>query len=84
MRMVRGRSLRAEVERLAHRAMQPNPRAAKTAQRVVSDVRRRGDVALRAHAERWDGLAKGQALEVSSAEMKEALASVSRGFRDAL
>ncbi|MBZ5567128.1 MAG: histidinol dehydrogenase [Acidobacteriia bacterium] len=84
MRIVRGRSLRAEVERLARRATQPNLRAAKTAQRIVSDVRRRGDAALRAHSKRWDGLAKGQALEVSGAEMKEALASVSREFRVAL
>jgi histidinol dehydrogenase len=84
MRIVQGRGLRAEVERLARRAMQPNPKAAQTAQRIVSDVRRRGDVALRAHAERWDGLAQGQALEVPSTEMKQALASVSRGFRDAL
>ncbi len=84
MRMVRGRALKAEVDRLAQRATRMDARAAKTAQRIVTEVRRRGDAALRWYAERFDGLAKGQPFEVPAEEMEAALESVSQGFRHAL
>ncbi len=84
MHMVRGRELSAEVEQLATRGARPNPAAAKSAQRIVSAVRRRGDQALRRYARRFDGLAPDQPMQVPAAEMKAALASVSREFRDAL
>jgi histidinol dehydrogenase len=84
MRTVRGRKLQAEVDRLAKRAAAVDPRIARTAQRIVTDVRHCGDGALRRYAERWDGLAKGEPLQVSATVMNEALNSVSQEFRSAL
>jgi histidinol dehydrogenase len=84
MRTVSGRKLRAEVDRLASRAAAVDPQVARTAQRIVTDVRRRGDRALRRYAERWDGLAAGAPLRVSATIMAEALDSVSHEFREAL
>jgi len=84
MRTVSGRKLQAEVDRLANRAAAVDPQVARAAQRIVTDVRRRGDLALRRHAERWDGLATGAPLQVSAAIMAEALDSVAHQFREAL
>jgi histidinol dehydrogenase len=84
MRIVRGRRTAAEVRRLANRAPAADAATEASARRIVMDVRRRGDVALRRYAERWDGLAAGQPLQVSPGEMKAALGAVSRDFRRAL
>ncbi len=84
MRIVRGRKLREEVARLAERGSARGTQAARTAQRIVSAVRRGGDVALRRYAERWDGLERGAPLTVSVEEMQQALASVPGEFRHAL
>jgi histidinol dehydrogenase len=43
-----------------------------TMQRIVNDVRRNGDRALRRYATRWDGLGKNEPLGVSEAELQEA------------
>jgi histidinol dehydrogenase len=40
--------------------------------RIVNDVRRNGDRALRRYAARWDGLAKDEPMRVTEAEMQEA------------
>jgi histidinol dehydrogenase len=84
MRTVRGRGLKAEVERLAERAAAPQPQAESKVRRIVGDVRRRGDAALRGYASRWDGLKQEEALQAPAAEMKAALDSVSKEFRKAL
>jgi histidinol dehydrogenase len=51
---------------------------------IVSDVRERGEKALTAYAERWDGLQRGQALRASQDEMQSALAALTPRTRDAL
>ncbi len=84
MRIVRGRKARIEVERLAQRAMQFGTGVAKTTQRIVREVRRGGDAALRRYGMRWDGLRSDQAIRVSPAEMNEAVQCVSSEFRSAL
>jgi histidinol dehydrogenase len=43
-----------------------------TVRRIVSDIRRHGDRALRRYATRWDGLKKGEPLRVSEDELHEA------------
>jgi histidinol dehydrogenase len=71
MRIVSGRAAEAVVKRLAARGIQfaeLEPRV----RRMVNDVRRNGDSALRRYAERWDGLAKNQPLRVSEAELTAA------------
>ena len=40
--------------------------------RIVSEVRRTGDRAVRRYATRWDGLGKGEPLRVSEADLQEA------------
>jgi len=40
--------------------------------RIVDDVRKNGDRALRRYAEKWDGLKPKQSLRVSQAEMEKA------------
>jgi histidinol dehydrogenase len=61
-----------------------DPGLEKAVRRIVTGVRRGGDAALRRYAERWDGLERGQALQVTRAEMAGALAGVPRDFRAAL
>jgi histidinol dehydrogenase len=40
--------------------------------RIVADVRRHGDLAVRRYATRWDGLGKGEALRVPEDELHQA------------
>lgn len=83
MRILSGRAAKANVERLASRgsqlsALEPRVR------RVVNDVRTHGDAALLRYAERWDGLAYGQSVKVSSAELEEALRALPPQLRKSL
>ena len=76
MRILSGRDAAKYVESLAHRsakltALDPQVR------RIINDVRRNGDTALRRYAERWDGLERKQFLRVSPAELDEAWSSIS-------
>jgi histidinol dehydrogenase len=71
MRILSGRSATTMVERLASRGTQ-FAKLEPQVRRIVSDVRRRGDHALRRYAERWDGLKGGQSLQVSAAELEHA------------
>jgi histidinol dehydrogenase len=84
MRMVRGRGVRAQVERLAGRALSTDAPLARKVRRIVTEVRRRGDAAVRGYAERWDNLSEGADLQVTGEEMKRALRSVAPEFRAAL
>src|SRR5579862_9532978 len=52
--------------------------------KIVDDVRRDGDPALRRYAEQWDGLVSGQTLLVRQREMKSALRSLAPDLRKAL
>lgn len=68
MRILTGQSAAEMVQSLASRGtcfttLEPRAR------RIINTVRRNGDRALRRYAERWDGLAKNQLLQVGEAEM---------------
>ena len=54
MRIVSGRAAAAAVKRLAARGVQFDALEPRV-RRIVNDVRRGGDRALRRYAERWDG-----------------------------
>ncbi len=84
MRTVRGDKIAAELCRLAERGRAADAATERTARRIVTEVRHRGDVALRGYAERLDGLLDGQPSRVSPEELKTALAAVPRDFRRAL
>jgi histidinol dehydrogenase len=70
MRILSGRGAAVRVEQLAARGasfagFEPRVR------RIVNDVRRRGDTALRKYAERWDSLARKQPIKISTHEMEQ-------------
>jgi len=83
MRIVSGRAASATVKRLAARGTQLaglEPRV----RRIVNDVRRGGDHALRRYAQRWDGLSRNQPLQVSEAKMATALRTLPPQLRKSL
>ena len=83
IRILKGRAAAAKVRQLAARGEQGagvEPRMRK----IVNDVRRRGDKALRSYAERWDGLTRRQAMRVSARELDQALASISPQLKNSI
>jgi histidinol dehydrogenase len=52
--------------------------------RIVNDVRRNGDRALRRYATRWDGLEKNEPVRVADAELRNAWEGISTELRDAI
>jgi histidinol dehydrogenase len=69
MRLLSGRAAVSAVDRIAARGAQPSVVELRV-RRIVDEVRRRGDRALRRYAERWDGLDAGQSLRVTDAELE--------------
>lgn len=72
MRIVSGRSAARAVQRLAKRSMRFGELEPKV-RRIVNEVRRNGDRAVRRYAQKWDGVQKGEAIQVSEEKMSEAL-----------
>jgi histidinol dehydrogenase len=66
--LARDRFVRAVEERGAHDLAEVEP----AVRRIVSNVRRKGDSALRRYALRWDGLSSGEPLRVPEADLHEA------------
>jgi histidinol dehydrogenase len=52
--------------------------------RIVNDVRRNGDRALRRYAARWDGLGKSEPVRVTEAELRKAWQKTAPGLQDAI
>jgi len=52
--------------------------------RIVSEVRRNGDRAVRRYATRWDGLGKGEPLRVPEADLHEAWKQTDPELQDAI
>ncbi len=81
MRVLEGRAaVNYAAKRLLFRDSKTDPKVAHTVERIVCDVRDRGERALRKYAERLDGLEKNESLLVSTQEMESALRSVSKNF----
>ncbi len=59
-------------------------RVEKQVARIVNDVRKKGDKALRKHAEKWDGLKRNQPVRISAGELDQAWHSVPEDFKRAL
>ncbi len=83
MRILSGREAVSMVERIAARGsdfakIEPQVR------RIVNDVRREGDHALRKYTQRWDGLRANQSLRVSIDEIEQARQSLAPPLRKAL
>lgn len=81
---LRGRALTsAQMLAAVPRATQARAEALATAQRIVDDVRARGEDSLREQAERFDGVS-GHAIRVPAAHIQEALDGLDARIRSAL
>ncbi|MFZ0733057.1 MAG: histidinol dehydrogenase [Candidatus Sulfotelmatobacter sp.] len=83
MRILSGRAAAAMVERLAVRGTDL-ARIEPRVRRIVEDVKRGGDRALRRYSEKWDGLARNQPLRVPQQEIAGAWKSLTPELRKAL
>jgi histidinol dehydrogenase len=84
MRTLQGRKAEAFVRALEQRGATDLARVEKQVTRIVNDVRKNSDRALRTYAEKWDGLKSRQPLRVTDAELEKAWGSVSDQFKQAL
>ena len=83
MRILSGAAAAARVREMAARGsryVEVEP----TVRRVIADVRRRGDRALRKYAEKWDDLGRQESLQVSEPELRAAWKAVTPELRAAL
>ena len=71
IRLLSGKAAAARVRKLATRRAQ-YAKVAPVVNRIIRDVRRHGDKALRLYAERWDGLAAGASFQVSEEAIQSA------------
>ena len=83
MRILHARAAEKAVMSLATRATQSSALEPKV-RRIMNDVRQNSDRALRRYAERWDGLAKNQPLQVPEAEIAAAYKTISPDLRQSL
>jgi len=84
MRTLRGRKAEAFVRALEQRGAADLARVEKTVARIVADVRKNGDKALRRYAEKFDSLKAKQPLRVTEAELEQAWNTAPEEFRQAL
>jgi histidinol dehydrogenase len=84
MRTLSGRKAEAFVRALEQRGATDLARVEKQVRRIVADVRKNGDQALRRYAEKWDGLKPKQPLRVPEAELEQAWNAVPDQFKHAL
>src|SRR5271154_563793 len=89
MRLVRtrgsgGKQTRQMLSELELRGARNTARTMPVVQRIVADVRKGGDRALRRHATKLDGLAPQQALEITQSEMKQAWEETPRPLQAAM
>src|SRR5438270_6270642 len=84
MRTLRGRKAEAFVRALEQRGSADLARVEKTVARIVADVRKNGDKALRRYAEKLDSLKAKPPLRVTHAELEQAWSALSEEFKRAL
>ncbi|MBZ5507049.1 MAG: histidinol dehydrogenase [Acidobacteriia bacterium] len=84
MRTLHGRNAQAFVRALEKRGATDLARVEKQVGRIVAEVRKYGDRALRRYAEKWDGLKPRQPLRVAATELEQAWNTVPEQFKQAL
>ena len=84
MRVLRGASAARFVGKLEQRGRLSLAGVERQVRRIVEEVRKSGDRALRRYAEKWDGLQPRQAISVADREMEQAWNSTSDNFKQAL
>ncbi|MBI3477475.1 MAG: histidinol dehydrogenase [Acidobacteria bacterium] len=71
MQVLSGKAAERAVDRISRRGLQPAA-VEPMVRRIIRDVRRDGDRALRRYAQRWDELDASQSLRVADAELEAA------------
>lgn len=84
MRVLSDRRAEAFVAQLERRGPTGWARVERRVRRIVDDVRKNGDRALRRYAEKWDGLGPKQPLRVPEVELEQAWKTASEDFKQAL
>jgi histidinol dehydrogenase len=84
MRILEGPRQARFVTALAGRGATDLAEVEPAVRRIVNDVRRNGDRALRRYAKRWDGLGKGKLFRVSEADLQEAWEQTDPELQDAI
>jgi histidinol dehydrogenase len=79
-----GKQTRQILLNLEQRGAQNTARVMPVVERIIADVRRRGDKALRRYAAKLDGLDAKQPLQITRAEMAEAWESTPKPLQGAL
>lgn len=72
MRVIESKKAAKIIARLVDRGAVNTAKAEPTVRKIIADVRRNGDKALRKYATRWDGLEGKQPLRVSQEELQAA------------
>lgn len=83
MRTLSGKAAATQVEQLAMRSSRFDEVEQKV-QRIINDVRARGDAAVREYSRQWDGLGENDALLVPQGQLQAALKASSPKFRSSL
>ncbi len=83
MQILTGEAARRRVRKLEKRSSEFS-RVEPAVRRIVENVRRKGERALRNYAVKWDGLARKDEIRVSPAELEGAWATVAPELRAAL
>ncbi|HEY1462616.1 MAG TPA: histidinol dehydrogenase [Terriglobales bacterium] len=83
MRILSGKAAAEQVQKLAVRSSRFDEVEPKV-QRILDDVRARGDAAVREYSQQWDGLSEKDSLLVAEKQLQAALKSISPKFRSSL
>jgi len=84
MRILEGPKKNRFVRALEQRGANDLAEVEPAARRIVNNVRRNGDRALRRYAVRWDGLGKDESVRVSEADLHEAWKGIPPELQDAI
>jgi len=84
MRILDGRNKDRFLQALEQRGATDGAELEPTVRRIVNNVRRNGDRALRGYAARWDGLERSEPVLVPDADAQEAWRRTSAGLRGAI
>jgi histidinol dehydrogenase len=79
-----GRRARARIVALLDRRQGTDRRVTPAVERILRDVRKNGDKALRSYASRFDGLPATEPLRITEGELRMALAEIPSALRHAL
>jgi histidinol dehydrogenase len=84
MRVLKGQAATRAVKKLAHRGTELDPKITRTVERIIRDVRTKGDNALRKYSEKLDSLPPRAKFEVPQRELRQSLDRIPPELRKAL